>query len=215
MSDLPAIGDLGAQLPGVSALPGVNDLTNTAAGVTALASDPSGAIAYTADLAHGLDAQAIGQFERLTDPNSSLAAGTADHAFNTVDHLTDANDSLAAGTIDQGPKLVEHVTDSAFGSLGSADHVGDFTGVLNNVSDLNVKHVGGNVTHAVTGELSDVTHAAQNVVGGVVDNVTDTAGGASLSTVHDTVSTVAGDAGHDLLGNLHVGDVTHDLHLGL
>jgi len=212
ISDLPAIGDLGGNLPGVSAVPSVNELSNTAAGVTALATDPSGALAYTADLAHGLDANAVGQ---LTDANDSLAAGVADRAFTSVSDLTDANHSLAAGAIDQSTHLASNVSGSALGSVGEAGHVGDFTGVLGG-SGLDVQNVTGGLTHGVTGELGNVTNVAEHAVGGVVNHVTDTADSTvGVSQVHDVVSNVAGDAGHDLLGSLHVGDVTHDLHLGL
>ncbi len=210
VSDLPAIGDLG-HLPGVSALP-VNDVTNVAAGYTALAGDPSGALTYAQDLAGNLDAGALGQLGQLTDANHSLAASTEDRSFNTVSDLTDANHSLAAGTADHALNSVDHLGNHAI----SAAHVGDFTGVLGNAGDLDVKHVGGDLTHAVAGEVHNVTHVADHATGGAVSHVADTATSAvGVSDVHDTVSNVAGDATHDLAGNLHVGDITHDLHLGL
>lgn len=206
ISDLPAIGDLGGNLPGVSAVPSVNELSNTAAGVTALATDPSGALAYTADLAHGLDANALGQA-------NAIASGETSAASNLVSGETAAVTDHAQGTVGELAGAGTHVTDSAFGSVG---HVGDFTGVLNNVGNLDVQHVAGGLTHGVTGELGNVTNVAEHAAGGVVSHVADTAGAtSSVSQVHDVVSNVAGDTGHDLLGSLHVGDVTHDLHLGL
>lgn len=222
VSDLPAIGELGAHLPGVSAVPSVSDLSTTAAGVTALAGDPSGALAYAADLAHGLDANALGQLGTdalgQTEANAgNIAYGETSAASNLVSGETSTVADHAQGTVGELAGAGTHVTDSAFGSLGSAvSHVGDFNGVLNNVSNLDVQHVTGNLTHTVTGELGNVTHVAEHATSGVVSHVADTAGATgTVSEVHDVVSNVAGDTGHDLLGALHVGDVTHDLHLGL
>lgn len=213
VSDLPAVGDLGHLVPGVSAVPSVNELSNTAAGVTALAGDPSGALAYTADLAHGLDANAVGA---ATANAGSLIYGESSGVSNFAYSETTTVADHAQGTVGELAGAGTHVTDSALGSLGGAvGHVGDFSGVLNNVGNLDAQHAAGNLTHAATGEVNHVTHVAENAVGGLVDHVTDTAGAAGVSTVHDTVSNTAGDAGHGLLDTLHVGDVTHDLHLGL
>jgi len=225
LSDLPAIGDLGAHLPGVSAVPSVSDLSNTAAGVTALASDPSGALAYAADLAHGLDANALGQLGTdalgQTQANvGNIAYGETSAASNLVAGETSTIADHAQGTVGELAGAGTHVTDSAFGSLGSAaGHVGDFNGVLNNVGNLDVQGVAGGLTHNVTGELGNVTHVAEQATSGVVSHVADTAGvTSSVSQVHDVVSNVTGDLGHSLVGDLHLGGDAHtgsDAHLGL
>src|SRR6185312_3589928 len=81
--ELPAVGDLGLPaVPGVGSLPGVNDLTTTAAGVTALAGDPTGAFGTAGDLGSSLDAVQVGGnlVYSVTDVDHSAAVGALGEA---------------------------------------------------------------------------------------------------------------------------------------
>jgi hypothetical protein len=83
--------------------------------------------------------------------------------------------------------------------------------VIPGVTDVDVKHVGGDVTQHV-GDITNTATGAVNVehnsVGGDINT--------GVSAVHDVVSDVNTDLGHNVLGNLHVGDVgsNNDFHLG-
>ncbi|MET8850969.1 IniB N-terminal domain-containing protein [Amycolatopsis sp. NPDC004625] len=232
-SDLPVVGDLGGELPGVGGLglPAVGDLghtvttvtdvTNTAAGVTALAGDPTGAFGVTGDLGSSLDAvQVAGNLVySVTDVDHSAAVG----AVGEVSHLGEG----VLGNVSNNVTAPVYETTTHVGDVsGDLTHtvnsvvgnVGDFSGILKGAGDVDVKHVTGEVSNAVHG-LGDVTNTVTSAAGisadhNTVGNVGELASG-NGTAVHDVVSDVA-NVGHNALGNLHIGDIAshNDVHLG-
>ena len=230
--ELPGVGDLGVgelpavgQLPAVGALPGVNSVTN-AANVTALAGNVTGAV-LGGDLANGLDSAALTNLTAapayLTDANqiaplTTLAEQPVVGAVGTAHTIGTEVLSTASGPANEVASHAGDLTGTVGHLTGSVTHVGDFTGILKGTSDLDVKHVTGEVSHAVHG-VTDVTGVVSNATGINVDHnavggVGELASG-NASAVHDVVSDVA-DVSHNALGNLHIGDVGshNDFHIG-
>lgn len=219
--ELPAIGDLGLPaVPGVDALPGVNDLTNTAAGVTALASDPTGAFGTAGDLGGSLDAvQVAGNLVySVTDVDHSAAVGAVEQASDLSNSVLGNLSNNATAPVYEASTHIGDVSGDLNHTVSSVvGQVGDFSGILKGAGDIDVKHVTsevGNVTHGlgdVTNTVTsatglDVTHNAAGQVGDVVSG--------NGSAVHDVVSDVS-DVSHNALGNLHLGDIaSNDIHIG-
>ncbi|MEU0537012.1 IniB N-terminal domain-containing protein [Amycolatopsis tolypomycina] len=222
VGELPGVGGLGLPaVPGVGSLPAVNDLTTTAAGVTALAGDPTGAFGAAGDLGSSLDAvQVAGNLVySVTDVDHSAAVG----AVGEVSHLGES--VLGDATYNATTPVYEatsHVGDVS-GDLthtvnSVVGNVGDFSGILKGAGDVDVKHVTGEVAGAVHG-LGDVTNTVTSAAGisadhNVVGQVGELASG-NGSAVHDVVSDVS-DISHNALGNLHLGDIAsnNDIHIG-
>ncbi|MET9001866.1 IniB N-terminal domain-containing protein [Amycolatopsis sp. NPDC004169] len=232
-SDLPGVGDLTGELPGVGGLglpavgdvthtvTTVTDVTNTAAGVTALAGNATGAFGVAGDLGSSLDAvQVAGNLAySVTDVNHSAAVG----AVGEVSHL---GESVLGNVSNNATAPVYEATSHVGDVSGDLTHtvnsvvgnVGDFSGILKGAGDLDVKHVTGEVAGAVHG-LGDVTTTVTSATGisadhNTVGNVGELASG-NGTAVHDVVSDVA-DVSHNALGNLHLGDIAsgNDIHIG-
>ncbi|WP_328614094.1 IniB N-terminal domain-containing protein [Amycolatopsis sp. NBC_00355] len=215
VGELPVVGDLGLPTSAVfggQQLSSVTDVTN-AANVTALAGSVTNSLGLGGDLAHGIDAGSLGL--------GSAVTGAADghNGVGQVEQVvTDVTGTVAAPV--HGGDLAGAVT-GAVSPVGEVtNHIGDFTGTLKNVGDLDVKHVGGDLTSAVQNSLGDITHntvtTVTGAVGGVDHNaVGDIASNNGVDAVHDVVSGVTDNLSHNALGNIHVGDLGHnDIHLG-
>ncbi|HWD06887.1 MAG TPA: IniB N-terminal domain-containing protein [Amycolatopsis sp.] len=228
VGDVPALGGLGlADVPALSDAPGLSDLQNSAAGITALAQDPTGAFALGNDLSQGLDSEAVakaggvvngvvGQVDQLGSDVSTAAGGAhasalpaaAAGAAAPIGHLTSPLAEAGAGA-------AGHVSDLA-GSV--TDQVGNLTGNLN---------AGGveNAVSGVTHEVGALSHAAPDLGASAADagsdahTGTDAGLGAGTGVVHDTVSTVTDLGSHSLGLDVHGGaETSHgggefDLHL--
>jgi hypothetical protein len=220
--ELPVVGDLGlSAVPAVGALPVVNDLTNTAAGVTALAGDPTGAFGAAGDLGSSLDAvQVAGNLVySVTDVDHSAAVGAVGEVSGLGESVLGNVSNNATAPVYEATSHVGDVSGDLTHTVNSVvGNVGDFSGILKGAGDLDVKHVTSNVTGAVHG-LGDVTNTVTSATGinvdhNVVGQVGELASG-NGTAVHDVVSDVA-DVSHNALGNLHLGDIAsgNDIHLG-
>jgi hypothetical protein len=228
---LPGVGDLpvGGELPGVGGLglpitgdlghsiSGVTDITNGAASVTALAGDVTHSLGLGSDLASGIDAGAL---NGLTGAVTGAVDGTVgQNVVNEAQHVvTDVAGSAAVPVQgDLASAVTGPVTDVTGAVTG---HIGDFTGTLKHVGDLDVQHVGGDLTSAVQNSLGDITHNTVTTVtgaAGVADHnvVGEIGSNNGVDAVHDVVSGVTDNLSHNALGNLHVGDLGHnDIHIG-
>jgi hypothetical protein len=226
--ELPGLGDLTGELPGVGGLglpvvggfghgvSGVTDITNGAASVTALAGDVTNSLGLGGDLANSIDAGSIGNLGAITGAVDGIAGQNvvdqAQHVVTSVaGNVAAPVDGNVTGAV-TGP-----VTDVAGAVTG---HIGDFTGTLKHVGDLDVKHVGGDLTSAVQNSVGDITHntvtTVTGAVGGVDHNVVGEIGSSNgVDAVHDVVSGVTDNLSHNALGNIHVGDLGHnDIHFG-
>lgn len=221
--ELPVVGDLGLPaVPAVGALPVVNDLTNTAAGVTALAGDPTGAAFGAAgDLGSSLDAvQVAGNLVySVTDVDHSAAVGAVGQVSGLGESVLGNVSNNATAPVYEATSHVGDVSGDLTHTVNSVvGNVGDFSGILKGAGD--VQHVTGEVTGAVHGlGLGEVTNTVTSATGLNVDHnvagqVGDLASG-NGSAVHDVVSDVA-SVGHNALGNLHIGDIAshNDIHIG-
>ncbi|WP_329051104.1 IniB N-terminal domain-containing protein [Amycolatopsis sp. NBC_01488] len=215
---LPGVGDLGLPaVPGVGALPGVNDLTTTAAGVTALAGD----FGTGGDLGSSLDAvQVTGNLVySVTDVDHSAVVGAVEQAGHLGDAVVNNASYNAVTPVYEAASHVGDVSGDLNHTVSSVvGQVGDFSGILHGAGDLDVKHVTNEVSHAAHG-LGDVTSVVTNATGVNVDHnavgqVGELASG-NASAVHDVVSDVS-DVSHNALGNLHIGDIAsnNDIHIG-
>lgn len=223
--DLPVVGDLGGELPGVGGLglPGlggldhsvtsVTDVTNTVASVTALAGDTTSSLGLGGDLAHGIDAGALNNL-------GSAVTGAVDtnNVVGQADHVVTGVTSSIGAPVHVGD-LAGAVTGTVTGATDVTNHIGDFTGTLKNVGDLDVKHVGGNLTSAVQNTVGDITHNTVTTVtgaAGIDHNAVGEIGSSNgVDAVHDVVSGVTDNLSHNALGNIHVGDLGHnDIHIG-
>ncbi|MEW2501171.1 IniB N-terminal domain-containing protein [Amycolatopsis sp. NPDC047767] len=221
VGELPAVGDLPVvgELPAVGALSGVTDLQNTAAGVTALAQDPTSAFGLVNDLSGGLDAGAVsGAVAQVQD-----VAGQVTGAVDGSAPLHASDLPVAGGAMAPVGGLTSNLAQSATGVEG---HVSDLAGsVTDQVGNL-TNGLGG-LDHAVggvTNEVQGLTHSVVPDLGGERADAhtgTDAHAGtdAGLGAVHDTVSTVT-DLGQHTLGlDLQAGaETSHggaglDLHL--
>ncbi|WP_103347809.1 IniB N-terminal domain-containing protein [Amycolatopsis sp. CA-128772] len=224
-SDLPVVGDLGGELPGVGGLglPAVGDLghtvttvtdvTNTAAGVTALAGDVTGSLGLGNDLAQSIDAGALGNLG-----SAVTGAVESGNVVGQADQVVTGVTGHVAAPVHAGD-LTGAVTGAVTGATDVTNHVGDFTGTLKNVGDLDLKHVGGELTNTVQHSIGDITHNTVTTVTGAAgvdhNSVGDIASNNGVDAVHDVVSGVTDNLSHNALGNIHVGDLGHnDIHLG-
>jgi hypothetical protein len=223
--ELPAIGDLGLPaVPGVDALPGVNDLTNTAAGVTALASDPTGAFGTAGDLGGSLDAtQVAGNLVySVTDVDHSSVVGAVAQATDLSDNVLGNVSNNATAPVYEGASQVGDVSGDLTHTVnGLVGQVGDFSGILKGAGDLESARSAGGEHHGggLHGGLGEVTNTVTSATGLDVDHnavgqVGELASG-NGSAVHDVVSDVS-DVSHNALGNLHIGDIAsnNDIHIG-
>jgi hypothetical protein len=225
VSDLPGAGDLVGELPGVGGLglPGlgglghsvtsVTDVTNTVASVTALAGDTTSSLGLGGDLAQSIDAGA------LTNLGGAVTGAVqgGDVAGQVDDVVTGVTGHVAAPV--HAGDLTGAVTGAVTGATDVTSHIGDFTGTLKHVGDLDVKHVGGDLTSAVQQSVGDITHNTVTTVtgaAGVDHNVVGEIGSSNgVDAVHDVVSGVTDNLSHNALGNIHIGDLGHnDIHLG-
>ncbi|MEV7038823.1 IniB N-terminal domain-containing protein [Amycolatopsis sp. NPDC051061] len=228
--ELPVVGDLGGELPGLGTLPGINEITNVgnitnAGNVTALAGNVTSVI-IGGDLASGLDSAALTNLTAapayLTDANDGVLAGAVDQAHQAVGGVVDQTHQavgLANAEVHEVTADIHDVT----GGLGLSDtvgsltgHIGDFSGILHGAGDIASPHGGHVAGHGLGDVTSVVTNATGiNVEHNVAGAVGDIASGNSAGTaVHDVVSDVA-DVSHNALGNLHIGDIaSNDIHLG-
>jgi hypothetical protein len=221
--ELPVVGDLGlSAVPAVGALPVVNDLTNTAAGVTALAGDPTGAVfGATGDLGSSLDAvQVAGNLVySVTDVDHSAAVGAVGEVSGLGESVLGNVSNNATAPVYEATSHVGDVSGDLTHTVNSVvGNVGDFSGILKGAGNLDVQHVTGEVTNAAHG-LGGVTDTVSSVTGLNVDHniagqVGDVVSG-NGSAVHDVVSNVS-DISHNALGNLHIGDIAshNDIHIG-
>jgi len=225
--ELPAIGDLGLPaIPGVGALPGVNDVTNIA-NVTALAGNATGALGLGGELANGLDSDALANLTAapayLTDNNSGVVAGAMDQGYQALGGAVDQAHQ-AVGTVNAEVSTVTGQVHDVTSGLGLSDtvsgltgHIGDFSGILQGAGQS--AQSAGEHYGAGHGPLGEVTNVVTNATGlsvdhNVVGQVAEVASG-NGSAVHDVVSDVS-DVTHNALGNLHIGDGASltDIHLG-
>ncbi len=213
--ELPVAGDLG--LPAVGGLghsvTSVTDVTNTVASVTALAGDTTSSLGLGGDLAQGIDAGALGHL-------GSAVTGAVEggNVVGQVDHVVTGVTGTVASPVHAGD-LTGAVTGAVTGASDVTNHIGDFTGTLKNVGDLDVKHVGGDLTSAVQHSIGDITHNTVTTVtgaAGVDHNAVGEIGSSNgVDAVHDVVSGVTDNLSHNALGNVHVGDLGHnDIHIG-
>ncbi|GAA4529490.1 IniB N-terminal domain-containing protein [Amycolatopsis samaneae] len=217
---VPGTPDLGLHAPAMPHLPGEADVTNAAAGVTALAHDPAAAFGHAGDLAHGLDAAPAVPAVPAT-PALDEVAGHAEHARG---ELGDAGHGAGLPVPGELPNPAGHVPGAGelTGALGGG-HVGDLTGGLQHATET-AKHFGGELGHAGSNFGTQIANAAHNGVThndtGIAHNgagdVTSSVGdGAGVSGVHDVVSASGNDLGHNDLGHVHTGDIAsgNDVHI--
>ncbi|MFD9891927.1 IniB N-terminal domain-containing protein [Amycolatopsis sp. NPDC059027] len=233
---VPGTPDLGLHAPALPQLPGEADVTNAAAGVTALAHNPTGAFGYASDLAHGIDSNPVGQANFSVNNAVGQANYSLDNAVGQAQHV---GGDLAGATQGAGlpvpGELPNPVGDlgghapgvgDVTGALGGVGgHIGGLTGGLPNAGDLDVKHLGGDLAGNAGSQIANAAHngvdAAHNAVGVAHNGVGDVTGaignGAGVSDVHDVVSHVGNcnDLGHNDIGNVHTGDIGsgNDLHI--
>ncbi len=214
---LPAMGDLPIDVPGLPAVPavsGVTDVSNAAAGVTALAQNTVGSFGLTGDLSRGLDAGQAGDLD-------TGVVGTATdlvHDVQAVDAagLTAVDSVAVVGDLTSVLPGVEGV---GGGAPDVVSQVGDLTSVIGNLgaADVTTK------VHDITGKAHDI--AQTNIGNDVIDNVAtdvtgnvanDVANHAGVSEVHDVVSGVAnhiGSVGDVVIGAGDIGS-HNDIHIG-
>ena len=200
---LPSAGEL-PSVPGLPAAPGLGEVQNAAASVTALAQNPTSALALGNDLASGLDSNAVAQA-------SGQAATAAEGAVSQVQH---AGGELAAASpvnvgdlpvANSGAQFANHAAEAGGGIAG---HVSDAVGTAtDNVGSLSNTLSANGLNHAVNG----VTQQAHSLMShgdserSDAVNETHTGTDAGVGMVHDTVSSVS-DLGHQGLGlDLHAG----------
>ncbi|MEU3628012.1 hypothetical protein BS329_30320 [Amycolatopsis coloradensis] len=235
--DVPGAGALPglpeAGLPGVPAVPGlpevgvpavpvvtdVTDVSNAAAGVTALAQNTVGSFGLTGDLSHGLDAASLGQA-------GGLANGAVDTATDLA-HDVPAVDAVPVPALDSVPAVgdLPGVDGVAGGAPDFLSTVGDLTSVIGQtgVADVTTKvhdvannYANGDLANNL-GNHGDVTG---NVAGNVANEVANVANHAGVSDVHDVVSEVGNNIGHNVgnVGDIHLGagDIAsgNDIHIG-
>ncbi|MFE0023828.1 IniB N-terminal domain-containing protein [Amycolatopsis sp. NPDC059021] len=237
---VPGTPDLGLHAPALPQLPGEADVTNAAAGVTALAHNPTGAFGYAGDLAHGIDSNPVGQANFTVNNAAGQVNNSLDNAVGQAQHVGGELAGAAQGAGLPVPgELPNPIGDlgghapsagDVTGALGGVGgHIGDLTGGLQNASDLDVKHLGGdlagNAGANVGTQIANAAHngvdAAHNAVGVAHNGAGDVTGaignGAGVSDVHDVVSHVGNcnDLGHNAIGNVHTGDIGsgNDLHI--
>ena len=222
--ELPGVGDLGGVLPGVGdlglpavgglghPLSSVTDITNNAASVTTIASDVTNSFGLGGDLAQSIDAGSVGG---LGNAVTGAVTGAVD-GHNVVGEVGHTVTNVVS-TVGTGDFAGAVTGTAAAGDVTS--HVGDLGSTLQHVGDLDVKHVGGDLTSAVQNTVGDITHNTVTTVTGAVgvdhNAVGDIASNNGLDAVHDVVSGVTDNLSHNALGNIHVGDLGHnDIHLG-
>ncbi|MEV7097334.1 IniB N-terminal domain-containing protein [Amycolatopsis sp. NPDC051045] len=225
VGDLPGAGDLVGELPGVGGLglPGlgglghsvtsVTDVTNTVASVTALAGDTTSSLGLGGDLAQSIDAGALGGLG-----SAVTGAVESGNVVGQVDDVVTGVTGHVAAPVHAGD-LTGAVTGAVTGATDVTNHIGDFTGTLKNVGDLDVKHVGGDLTSTVQHSVGDITHNTVTTVTGAAgvdhNGVGEIGSSNGVDAVHDVVSGVTDNLSHNALGNIHVGDLGHnDIHLG-
>ncbi|RSN28452.1 hypothetical protein DL990_27720 [Amycolatopsis sp. WAC 01416] len=207
---VPAVGDLPVDVPGLPAVPAVSDVTdvsNAAAGVTALAQNTVGSFGLTDDLSRGLDAAPAAQA-------GDVATGAVDTATDLV-HDVPAVDTAGLPAVDSVPAVGDLAGDlpRADGVAGGAPDflstVGDLTSVIGQagVADVTTK-VHDIANNYGNGDIANnIAHNNGDVTGNVANEVANVANHAGVSEVHDTVSEVGNNIGHTI-GNLN------DVHIG-
>ncbi|ANN19980.1 hypothetical protein SD37_33140 [Amycolatopsis orientalis] len=217
-------GELPVDVPGLPGLPGVpavsdvTDVSNAAAGVTALAQNTIGSFGLTDDLSRGLDSASLGQA-------GGIANGAVDTATGLV-HDVPAVDAVQVPAVDSVPAVGDLTSDlpRADGIAGGAPNflseVGDLTSAIGHVdvADVTTK------VHDIAGKAHDigngngiVNDVTDNVATDVTDNVVnDVANHAGVNDVHDVVSGVANNIGHVGDINIGAGDIAsgNDIHIG-
>lgn len=238
---LPGVGALPglpeAGLPGVPAVPGlpevgvpavpavsdVTDVSNAAAGVTALAQNTVGSFGLTDDLSHGLDAASLGQA-------GDVANGAVDTATDLA-HDVPAVDAVPVPAVDSVPAVgdlgsdLPRVDGVAGGAPDFLSTVGDLTSVIGQtgVADVTTKvhEVANNYANGdVANNLGNHGDVTGNVAGDVANDVAHVANQAGVSDVHDVVSEVGNNIGHNVgnIGDINIGagDIGsgNDIHIG-
>ncbi|WP_414941164.1 IniB N-terminal domain-containing protein [Amycolatopsis sp. cmx-11-51] len=241
--DVPGVGTLPglpeAGLPGLPSVPGlpevglpavpvvsdVTDVSNAAAGVTALAQNTVGSFGLTDDLALGLDAASLGQAAGVANgviANGAIANGAIGTATDLV-HDVSIVDAAGVPAVDAVPAVgdlntaLPGVDGVVGGSPAVLSQVGDLTSVIGKVgvADVTTKvhDVANNYTGDIANNHGDVTG---NIAGNVANDVANVANHAGVSDVHDVVSGV-GNIGHNIGDiNIGAGDIAsgNDIHIG-
>ncbi|MFE6611727.1 IniB N-terminal domain-containing protein [Amycolatopsis sp. NPDC057786] len=214
---VPAVGDLPVDVPGLPAVPAVSDVTdvsNAAAGVTALAQNTVGSFALTDDLSRGLDAAPVGQA-------GDIANGAVDTATGLVPEVP-AVDAVQVPAVDSVPAVGDLAGDLPRTDGGAGDapnflsEVGDLTSTIGHVdvADVTTK------VHDVANNYGDVANnhgdVTGEVAGNVANDVANVANHAGVTEVHDTVSDVTGTIGTIGDVNIGTGDIAsnNDIHIG-
>ncbi|MGY6655306.1 IniB N-terminal domain-containing protein [Amycolatopsis sp. TRM77291] len=214
---VPAVGDLPVDVPGLADVPVVSDVTdvsNAAAGVTALAQNTVGSFGLTDDLSRGIDAAPVGQAGDLANAAVDTATGLAPEvpavdavqvpAVDSVPAVGDLTGDLPRtdGVAGDAPDFLSEVGDltSTIGHVDVADVTTKVHDIANNYGDVANNH--GDVTGAVTGN--------------VANEVANVANHAGVSEVHDTVSDVTGTIGNIGDVTIGTGDIAsnNDIHIG-
>ncbi|MBE1579405.1 IniB N-terminal domain-containing protein [Amycolatopsis roodepoortensis] len=214
---VPAVGDLPVDVPGLPTVPAVSDVTdvsNAAAGVTALAHNTVGGFGLNDDLSRGLDAASVGQAGDLANAAVDTATGLAPEvpavdavqvpAVDSVPAVGDLTGDLPRtdGVAGDAPNFLSEVGDltSTIGHVDVADVTTKVHDIANNYGDVANNH--GDVTGAVTGN--------------VANEVANVANHAGVTEVHDTVSDVTGTIGNIGDVNIGTGDIAsnNDIHIG-
>ncbi|MEV6911179.1 IniB N-terminal domain-containing protein [Amycolatopsis sp. NPDC051071] len=215
---LPAVGDLPLDVPGLPAVPavsGVTDVSNAAAGVTALAQNTIGSFGLTGDLSRGLDSV----------PGGDLANGAVDTATGLV-HDVPAIDAAGLPAVDSVPAIgdlnsdlprLDGVDGVGHGVPGVLSQVGDLTSVIGNAGVADVTTKVHDIAQSNIAQGNIATDVTDNVATDVTDNVVnDVANHAGVSDVHDVVSGVANHIGS--VGDINLGadDIAsnNDIHIG-
>ncbi len=209
---LPEVGvpNVGGVVPGVvPAVSDVTDVSNAAAGVTALAQNTVGSFALTDDLSQGIDSNTVAYAGGVANGAADTAAGLV-HDVPVVDQVqipaVDGVNVPAVGDLTSDlPGVAGGATGGVLSQVGdltsSIGHV-DVADVTTKVHDVADSAVGGTVSNTVGADGAD------GVVAGVANH-------AGVSEVHDVVSGVANIAN---VGDVHLGtgDVAsgNDIHIG-
>ncbi|WP_020662024.1 IniB N-terminal domain-containing protein [Amycolatopsis benzoatilytica] len=217
---MPGAGEMPSvpAIPGVAAVPGLADAQNAAASVTALAQNPSGAVAFGNDLGNGLDSTAVALA-------NGQAAASAGGVVSEVQHFGGVVQSAAPAGVGSLPganafdQAADHATEVGGGIAG---HVSDAAGIVtDNVGSLSNTLSADGLNHAVNGVAQQAHSIMSHGDAERSEAVSETHAGtdAGVSAVHDTVSTLS-DAAHQGLGiDLHAGaETSHgggELHLSL
>ncbi|WET81126.1 IniB N-terminal domain-containing protein [Amycolatopsis sp. QT-25] len=225
---LPELGGLPA-VPGLPAVSDVTDVSNAAAGVTALAQNTVGSFGLTGDLSQGLDAVSVGQAGGLANGAVETSTGLVGDV-SVVDAVPVVGSVPVVGDLNSDLPRVDGVTG---GTSDFSSTVGDLTSVIGQVgvADVTTK------VHDIAGKAHDIgngigngignvnVNAIGNVANDVTDNVAtdvtdnvvnEVANHAGVNDVHDVVSGVANNIGHVGDINLGAGDIGsgNDIHLG-